>query len=297
MVSRTKYIIMSILVLIICYVLYVKVFIHSIENFNNNSKNAIVVLTKGYDTNEKYETLIRRNNSIYDKYYKLLNDKTNYDIIIFHEGNISEEQQHYIQSKTPNFPLIFTKVDFLNKIVNHPQCPNNNVSNNFSIGYKNMCYFWSISCLEYLKNYNYIIRVDEDCELANIDPNLIEKYKKENIMFSSAEWQDSDDISVTTGMKELFTDFMKKHNLNPKTEKLEFPYTNFMVVNISYFRNNNEVKHVLQEIDKSECIFSNRWGDLPIWGYILSYLIDNKLYKKDSSVSYYHGSHNNVKIN
>jgi hypothetical protein len=70
-----------------------------------------------------------------------------------------------------------------------------------------------------------------------------------------------------------------------------------MVVNIPYFRNNEDVKNVLQEIDKSECIFSNRWGDLPIWGYILGYLIDKNLYKVETGVSYYHGSHDNVKIN
>jgi hypothetical protein len=60
-------------------------------------KNAIVVLTKGYNGNEEYQELIDRNNSIYNIFYSLIDNKENYDIIIFHEGNITEEQQIYIQ--------------------------------------------------------------------------------------------------------------------------------------------------------------------------------------------------------
>uniref|UniRef100_A0A6C0B7H9 Nucleotide-diphospho-sugar transferase domain-containing protein n=1 Tax=viral metagenome TaxID=1070528 RepID=A0A6C0B7H9_9ZZZZ len=285
-----KRILIVVLITTICYVLYYCVFASN-ENFEN-SKNAIVVLTRGYDINEKYNTLIERNNNIYDKYYKLLNNKNDYDIIVFHEGNISEEQQKYIQTKTPDLPLIFTKVDFQNKVVNHEFCPNTKTSESFPMGYKNMCYFWSISFLEYLKDYTYAIRVDEDCVIDTIDSNLIENYKKENIMFASARQEGTDDISVTTGMKEFFKSYTEKHNITPKTEKADVPYTNFMIVNIQYFRNNEDVKNVLYEIDKSECIFSNRWGDAPIWGYILCHLIEKNLYKTDTSISYFHGSLN-----
>ena len=69
-----------------------------------------------------------------------------------------------------------------------------------------------------------------------------------------------------------------------------------MVINVNYFYNNDLVKDVLSRIYESNCIFSNRWGDLPIWGYILSYLVDKKHYIEDKSISYYHGSHNK-KIN
>lgn len=291
----TKRIIIAALTIVICYGIYYSFTIFN-EKFEN-SKNAIVVLTRGYDNNEKYNTLIARNNSLYDKYYNLLNDKNHCDVIIFHEGNISEEQQKYIQSKTPELPLIFTKVDFQNKVVNHANCPNTETSESFPIGYKNMCYFWSILFLEYLKDYNYIIRVDEDCTLEVIDQNLIENYKKDNIMFASARLEEAlDDISVTTGMKELFRNYMEKNNITPKIEEAVVPYTNFMVVNVPYFRNNENVQKILQEIDKSECIFSNRWGDAPIWGSILRYLVDKNLYKEETGVTYFHGSHN-IKIN
>lgn len=264
-----------------------------IENFKKN-KNAIVVLTKGYITNEKYNMLINRNNLIYDKFYSLV-DPNNYDVIIFHEGNITKEQQEYIQSKTPKVPLIFTYVKFYKKEVNNPICKNTNLSNRFPNGYKNMCYFWSISFLNYLEDYNYIIRIDEDCFLDKIDPNIINNYIKSDIMFSSAYYDNNEFSDVIIGMDNLFNNYMKNNNLKPKN-KLSMPYTNFMILNINFFKNNKDVTNILNEIDLSDCIFSNRWGDLPIWGYILSYLIDKKYYILDTGISYTHESHSK-KIN
>ena len=33
----------------------------------------------------------------------------------------------------------------------------------FPLGYKHMCHFWSMDFLDYLSDYKYIIRIDEDC--------------------------------------------------------------------------------------------------------------------------------------
>ena len=51
------------------------------------NKNAIVVLTRGYNELIKYNDLINRNNSITNV------DNTTTDFIIFHEGNINEIQK------------------------------------------------------------------------------------------------------------------------------------------------------------------------------------------------------------
>ena len=89
------------------------------------------------------------------------------------------EQQEYIQSKTPNLPIIFTTVSFYdNKNTNESLCPPTELSNGFSNGYKNMCYFWSIDFLKYLEKYEYIIRIDEDCILEKMDVHTVDEYKK-----------------------------------------------------------------------------------------------------------------------
>jgi hypothetical protein len=277
------------LILSLIFILLFSLFFKSNSKYElfekNNMKNAIVVLTRGYQNNNEYQILIDRNKSIYDIFYSKLKDKTLYDIIIFHEGNITRDQQIYIQYQTPELPLIFIPISFIKKEINNPKCPNTELSNSFSNGYKNMCYFWSISFLEYLKDYNYIIRIDEDCIINKLNPNILYEYQDNNIMFSSPTYQPDDDPDVIKGLKELFDNYLYDNNKIQKNE-LKMPYTNFMIVNIPFFKNNIDVINILNQIDKSECVFSNRWGDLPIWGYILSYLIDKKYYIEDKSISY-----------
>jgi FkbM family methyltransferase len=256
------------------------------------SKNAIVVLTRGYTNLKSYNMLIYRNRHIAMNFYLKLYNKENYDIIIYHEGNITPEQQKYIQLGSPRLPLIFKEIKFIdNKNINNCLCPPTATSNSFSMGYKNMCNFWSIDFLNYLKDYDYIIRIDEDCNLLHIPTNIIETYKNNNTVFSSGFYQGEDDADVTIGLKKLFDVFIDNNHIKPYKHNIACPYTNFMVVNINYFNNNETVQKVLNLIKNSNCIFSNRWGDLPIWGYILSYLVDQNMYIEDKSIMYTHDSH------
>jgi hypothetical protein len=297
------FILILICILISFYIIYNR--FNRFNRFNNNNNNkcnkeqmtnmnesyAIVVLTRGYESNDSYNDLIKRNESIYNIYYKNLENYTNYSVIIFNEGNITPSQQEYIQSKTPNMPLIFTTIKFYQNFnTNNDLCPPTELSNQFSMGYKNMCYFWSIDFLTYLGNYEYIIRIDEDCFIQNLDPYIIDNYKQNNIMFSSPLYQTSDIAEVVVGMDTLFNEYLQQNNLIKKNS-LRMPYTNFMICNIPYFKNNILVMNLLEKIKLSNCIFSNRWGDLPIWGYILSYLIDSNRFIEDKSIKYFHGSH------
>lgn len=254
-------------------------------------KNAIVALTRGYDELSKYMPLIRRNRHIAQNFYLKLSNPENCDVILFHEGNIRPNQQQYIQSQSPNLPLQFRAVSFQNNNTVCSLCPPTNVSQSFSMGYKNMCYFWSINFLEYLKDYEYILRVDEDCLLQSIPTNIFETYKERNIMFSSPYFQGDDDFPVIVGMKKLFVTYMKSNHLHPQKTDIRCPYTNVMIFKIQYFRNNSIVQNILHLIKSSNCIFSNRWGDLPIWGHILTLLVDPSLYLEEKSISYLHGSH------
>jgi hypothetical protein len=85
-----------------------------------------------------------------------------------------------------------------------------------------------------------------------------------------------------------------KNNIQPykSFEQVICPYTNIMIVNVEYLRNNLTVQNFLKKIDDSNCIYSNRWGDLPIWGLILSTLVHEKHYCWSTVISYQHNSHN-----
>jgi hypothetical protein len=211
--NKNKKVILFVIIFIIAIIIYFYSFRTTYyETFQN--KNAIVILTRGYTDKKGYDKLIKRNKAIYDVFYSKLDDKYNYDVVIYHEGNITVDQQEYIQSMTKGLPLVFKEVSFQkNKQINTEMCPPTLISEYFPMGYKNMCYFWSISMFEYMSSYEYIIRIDEDCIIDSLDPNTIDKYKADNIMFSSGMFQGNDMGGVIIGMRSLFDAFLKKKTI------------------------------------------------------------------------------------
>lgn len=264
-------------------------------------KNAIVVLTRGYNMLQGYDYLIKRNINIYEKI--ITKSKQNFDILIFHEGNITIEHQKYISSKTPELSLIFSDIretgnksafDNTKNIINQDLCPPTPQSKLFPLGYKHMCHFWSIDFLRYLENYKYVIRIDEDCIVTDFDVNVLNEMKEKNIYFTSPHFQGQDEWFVIVGMKKLWENFITKNKIIPKKtfEKITCPYTNFMIFDIEFIKNNKTINDFLKEIDECHGIYSNRWGDLPIWGMIITTLFEEKTYWENKSIKYYHGSHN-----
>ena len=73
-----------------------------------NNKKCIAVLTKGYDDISHYHKLILRNECIEKKMNDL--EKEEIDILIFHEGNITDLDQEFITNMTPSLKLIFINV-------------------------------------------------------------------------------------------------------------------------------------------------------------------------------------------
>ena len=268
---------------------------------NYFNKNAIVVLNRGYEDINLYDRLIHRNKIIYEKIISKI-ENNSFDIIIYHEGNIIDEHQKYIQLNTPELKLIFinikktypkTAFDDNKNILNMELCPPTGLSNIFSLGYKHMCHFWSIDFLEYLKDYDFIIRIDEDCVINEFDINIIDKMIDSNTVYISPFFQNQDNPDVIVGLEILLNNFINENNIIPykKFEEIKCPYTNFMIINIKYFLNHNVIQLFLDYIEKSHGIYSNRWGDLPIWGIILSILTPNNLYSNCIDISYIHDVH------
>jgi hypothetical protein len=267
-------------------------------------KIAICVLSRGYNDINQYRSLIERNISLENS---LHNEKIkNYSFIILHEGNIDEDHQTFISSKTPNLKIEFWDIKTKtpnnafdnNKNIVNEFCPPNWLTNNFPIGYKHMCHFWSIDFLDYLKDFDYVIRIDEDCVVENFNMSIIDEMEDENLLFVSPMFQEQDVDLVIVGLDNLRNEYIKENDLHNTTEfnKIMCPYTNFMVVNVKEINNNLKVKKFLNKVDSCGCIYSNRWGDLPIWGVILDTILDKNQYKEVKTIKYFHGSHNQ-KIN
>jgi len=278
-------------------------------------RNAIVVLTRGYKKINHYKKLITRNISIYNHIFIQHNINFNkYDIIIFHEGNITNEQQEFIQSFTPKMKLIFQDIkktkpynafDNSKNKINQKLCPPTKLSNSFTLGYKHMCHFWAIDYLNYLKNYKYIIRIDEDCYLLQFNQKILKNMNENEIYFYSCgwskNWKRSDTKEVVIGLKQTVEEFIKQNNLETKKDFLDIkcPYTNFMIIDIEYFNNNKLYNKYLKHIDSTSGIYSNRWGDLPIWGIFLSLFLNKNKYHNTNflkGIQYIHSSHGNSVI-
>jgi len=271
------------------------------SSLNDKKKNAIVVLSRGYNDIHRYNTLIKRNINIYDNIISKVDDE--FDIIIYHEGNITKEHQNHISSVTPKLNLKFLNVktsgnnqafNDAKNLVNMDLCPPTPQSKAFPLGYKHMCHFWSIDFINYLKDYEYIIRIDEDCFVSNFDVSILKEMKEKEIHFISPYFQEQDEEFVIVGMEKLWEEFISENNITPvkSFKDITCPYTNFMIVNIKFLKENEIISKILNKIDMSHGIYSNRWGDLPIWGMILSTLVDEKNYLETKKISYFHGSHN-----
>jgi len=288
--NKKAFLFVMIVVVVVLFVSYF--FRQPIYHENFQTKHAIVILTRGYPDIQGYHNLIKRNQAIYDVFYSRLDDPDNYDVVIFHEGNITADQQKYIQSRTQGLPLLFKEVPFQqNDQKNMDLCPPTDLSESSSSGYKNMCSFWSVGVFDFMGSYEYIIRIDEDCFLDSLDPHTIDRYQADRIMFSSGLFQENDVADVIVGMDTLFDAYLNTQNDSIRNYEIRCPYTNVMIMNVPFFMNNQDVRSILNEIKQSNCIFSNRWGDLPIWGHILTLMIDKSYYLEDKSIRYYHESH------
>lgn len=259
-------------------------FVYNIENKVN--KNAVVILTRGYSDINNYYSLIQRNKSI----NKNLKDKST-DILIFNEGNISLFQQEYIKYQTPDLNIKFitiTNKAFL-KINERFPFYEPTKRDVWNFGYRHMCHFWFLDFLHFCEDYEFILRIDEDCF---VDFNIDEIFKLIPSKFLIAGALDDDNEEVTYGLNSFTLNFLKKHGIKKNSKKSGGPYTNVLALNLLRIRKNEFLKKYMKEVDNSNNIYIYRWGDLPLWGEVINYFYDKKDIFIYNRINYYHGSLN-----
>ena len=245
--------------------------------------NAVVLLTRGYKNKEKYEDLINRNKSL-EQFYN-----NNISYLVFHEGNINEDHQNYIQSNTI-IPLKFVNVkdSFKKKTMSFTT-----KTAKYGIGYRNMCNFWICDFWKYVEEYDKILRIDEDC-IYESDYNKVFDILDNNKVCVYGGWE-KDQIYCCMGMNKFIVDFLNNNGINAKKKndniQLEGPYTNVIGFNLILLRNNDILQKYLIELKKINKIYTHRWGDLSLWGEILDYMYEEDDHIHSENIVYYHGSH------
>ena len=203
--------------------------------------NAIVALTRGYNELEKYETLIRRNDAI-EKFFG-----SKYPILLYHEGNIDGKAQRYIRGASR------MDIQF------------HDISDRWQGGYEGMCRFNMWDIWEVCQYYDYILRIDEDCILLEVEQDPFEHIDG-NVYVKSCFWAESHSETNATLPREIerLTGQKKEDFYNDK-----FVYTNVGLSTPKFWRNGN-VGRVLNELAFSPEQRKNRWGDLPVLGSLLN---------------------------
>ena len=256
-------------------------------------RKGIAVLTRGYQDQEKYQDLIERNISIHQH----LHDKT-IPILIFHEGNIEETHQQYISNQTPELNLQYIDVKSTQKAFRQEKesIPFDSETTAFPIGYRHMCSFWIIDFWNFVTEYDLLLRIDEDCVVKfNIDP-IFQQMEGESIQIITGHWG-FDCEFVTKGLNDFTRSFLSM--------VLERPFENIPtryisgICSISGFhlnilRKNPLLFLFLVELDFSNKIYSHRWGDGPLWGEIIGYILEateGNPCKWERTIRYFHKSH------
>jgi hypothetical protein len=252
-------------------------------------KSCIAVLTRGYDDISKYCMLIKRNNHI----AKNLDNKST-DILIFHEGDIQEKHQGYIQNETPGLKIQFIDIS---PIAFRNEKKNISVKTGvrgFSLGYRHMCSFWFVNFWDAVKEYDKLLRIDEDCYIDfNIDKILSDLDNWVFIVGGAGK----DDDDVTMGLNKFSIDFINQHKntftfKQHDTKLPTGPYTHTMGLALDKIRNTDIFQKYKTAIDASNMIYERRWGDLPLWGEVIYYIFGSDTLNVDKNIKYFHQSHN-----
>jgi hypothetical protein len=235
-------------------------------------KKAIVGLTRGYAELDGYAMLVERNKAI----CKFINSDNRYPLILFHEGNINLEHQDYIKSFTPAQDISFVDISHMwNK----------------DYGYESMCKFYTFYIWDYCKDFDHILRIDEDCTIINCEEDPFDQLK--NNVFITPIWITEPHEPTNKTLPFVLEKYLKKPS--PLFYNHKFPYTNVFVSDVKFWLKNDIFKNLNNIVNEKEFI-ENRWGDMPILGSFLN-VYSNEHFGNISKFTYIHHSHNHSIIN
>lgn len=247
--------------------------------FNNmHKKNCVLYLLRS-----SQEDIAMLNKSLALLSENLLRFTTNYDVVIFHEKDLMELKN---EIKTDS-NLLFIEIELgppeysddiklkIPEFYPHPTHGNGPIGwghPGFSMGYRNMCRFFSgeLYNQSIINDYEYYLRLDTDSYiLSPLNYDIFQFAKERDLIYGYCEPAvQIDNPNVVVGLKSFTKDFISKNN--PSTfvnidniiEGKMF-YTNFELGKIDWFKNSNYWSFY-DSIDKSGGIYINRWGDAPV---------------------------------
>jgi hypothetical protein len=252
-------------------------------------RNAIVCLTRGYSDPRRYSSLIERNRSIYETINRHRTHQ--YPLIIWHQGNIPPEHQHYIASRELNVDLRFVDISRVFRLPDGLK--ESDLVEDWSTGYRLMCRFHTYYIWQYTRQFDYVMRLDEDCTFTSVAVDPIESLSGIRGDFAAADFvPETHELTNRT-----LAPFARKFAaaVHPRVRLASpynhnFPYTNLYVTRTAFWRQ-PEIQRFLYAVIRERNSVRFRWGDLPVMGVALNmFAAPGKLYRI-SQIGYRHASH------
>ena len=150
-----------------------------------------------------------------------------------------------------------------------------------------MCRFNFLHIWKYIKDFDYLIRIDEDIMIKKFDVNIINNIDQD-FVFGTAKFSNETHKYTNQSLPDELMKIFKTNNKNFYNNK--FPYTNFYISKISFW-NEIEINYALEEVANNDLQFIHRWGDLPIIGSVLNH--NNVKINLLEGIKYSHLSHKN----
>lgn len=236
---------------------------------------AVFGLVRGYTnlaSKWRYSMQILRNISIR---IAAIRARENWDIVILHEGNISQIDQFFLTV------LSLGPIRFLDIGIDFARPDNLRFSGkNGPLGYALMCRFHYLNVWKYLQNYDVAMRLDEDCFLIRAVP--LSNQEGFGSAGFCAESHEPTNRTLIPVLNEMGLGSSYNH---------VFPYTNFYITRPKLWES-TKVSAFLSKIGQNEDSLEERWGDIPVLGVALNAFPDQLgPVRQLNKVSYFHLSH------
>jgi len=261
----------------------------------NNTNAAIVLLSRGYPDIQYYQSLINRNSHIYHYFNKRFDNK--FPLIIFHEGNITEEHQTIITNagfgQTIKFVNIGDSFKWPENIPMHTM-----QDSGFHPGYRLMCRFNCYQIWDYVKEYDYIMRIDEDTYIGPLGYDVFEYMANNSMDYLVSRFCEETHKLTNTTIPDFAHELLGDRWTIDMYDQHDMwvPYSNLYVAKTSLFLQ-DDVQQFLKSLTKNPMFLTHRWGDHVVMGIVLKAFSSKEKVSHIHDFSYMHGSHQCLTVN
>jgi hypothetical protein len=155
--------------------------------------------------------------------------------------------------------------------------------------------------LPQLKNYEYIMRLDDDSKLTGKWINVFDEMRQKNAVYfaNNVDVDLEEQLPGTMDLKRVTFDYVKQNHIKPKqfemlrdafgNNTVRNYYNNFEVIKMEFFRR-KKIRQWIESIDSTNGIFYYRWGDAILRYLTLALFAEQRevLHRLDYNLSYCH---------